>query len=83
MLQQERKLVTYNNIGNAKREIMTSASTLGELQLEFDRAGIAYQGMKIIDGKTQHSYESRGAVLPESDFVLFMVPERVKSGLAA
>lgn len=83
MQQELRRVLAVSNVGEAKKEIMTAASTWGELQEDFDANGVQYKGMTVVEGQTQVSYQSRGAQLPESEFVLFMMPEKVVSGIAA
>lgn len=75
-----RKVTIYNTIGNNKTVIETSAGVWGGLQEDLSRAGIHFSGMKAIVGETQGTLESNQAVLPEADFTLFLMPQKVKSG---
>lgn len=76
-----RKVVIYSTIGENFKEIYTSAQTWGALTEDLTANGINWKGMKAVDGDTQHSYESSEAVLPEQDFSLFLMADKVKSGL--
>lgn len=80
MLVQRRMVTTFNNINSARKVVESAASTWEELQRDLSTAGVAYSGMKVIIGESQLTLESSQAQLPEGDFMLFMVPEKVKSG---
>jgi len=80
MLVQRRMVTTFNNINSARKVVETAASTWEELQRDLSTAGVAYSGMKVLVGETQVTLESSQAQLPDGDFMLFMVPEKVKSG---
>lgn len=75
-----RKVVIYSTIGENFKEIHSSARTWGALTEDLTSAGINWKGMKAVDGDTQHSYESSEAVLPEGEFSLFLMADKVKSG---
>lgn len=75
-----RKIITYSTLGENMKEINSSATTWGELQVDFARAGVSYEGMSAIEGESQVSFESSQARLPEGDFSVFLVPKKVKSG---
>lgn len=74
-------LVTvYNTVGQNKKEVRSSATTWGELQDDLNAAGVSHRGMSVVVGETQNTLESSQAVLPEGDFTLFLMPQKVKSG---
>lgn len=75
-----RKVIIYNTIGDNFKEIYSSARTWGALTEEFTSQNITWKGMKAVDGETQHSFESSEAVLPEGEFSLFLMHDKVKSG---
>lgn len=75
-----RKITIYNTIGDNAKEVISSAGTLGELQPDMRRAGVHYEGMKLVVGETQNTLESSEAVLPEGEFSLFLMAGKVKSG---
>lgn len=75
-----RKVVIYSTIGENFKEFYSDATTWGTLTEELTSNNINWKGMKAVDGDTQHSYESSEAVLPEGDFSLFLMADKVKSG---
>jgi hypothetical protein len=75
-----RKVIIYNTIGDNFKEIYTDARTWGALTDEFNTHGVTWKGMKAVDGETQHSFESSEAILPEGEFSLFLMHDKVKSG---
>src|SRR6267378_8646398 len=75
-----RKWTIYNTIGNNQTTGETSGNTWGDLQSELNRRGISFSGMKVVVGETQVSLESSAAQLPEGEFTLFFMPQKVKSG---
>jgi len=76
-----RKVTIYNTIGSNQVGIESSANTWGELQSELNLRGVSYSGMKAVVGETQNSLESSAAILPTGAFQLFLMPQKVKSGL--
>lgn len=75
-----RKVVIYSTIGENFKEIYTSARTWGALTEELTSQGVNWKGMKAVNGDDNHSYESTEAVLPDGDFSLFLMADKVKSG---
>ncbi len=75
-----RTVTVYNTIGSNQIPVETNATTWGELQLDLDRRGVSYHGMKVVVGETQVSLESSAAQLPDTAFRLFLMPQKVKSG---
>lgn len=75
-----RRIITYSTLGDNMKEVFSSARTLGELQPELTAAGIRFDGMKLMTNPGQVTLESLQAELPEGEFQLFIMPQKVKSG---
>lgn len=75
-----RQVTVYNTIGSNQVLVNSSSTTWGELQHDLDQKGVSYGGMKVVVGETQVSLESSAAQLPEGNFRLFLMPQKVKSG---
>lgn len=75
-----RKLTIFNTIGNNKQVINTNATTWEGLQNELSQNGVNYSGMRAVVGESQVTLESSQAILPQEDFTLFLMPQKVKSG---
>lgn len=56
----------------------SNARTFGELKGELN--DIKFDGMRVVERSTKNTLQMDDAVLPATDFVLFLVPEKVKSG---
>jgi hypothetical protein len=56
----------------------TDAKTFGELKRELPN--IKWSGMRVVERGSKSTLQMKDAVLPKGDFLLFLVPERVKSG---
>jgi hypothetical protein len=56
----------------------SNARTFGELKGEL--YDIKFDGMRVVERSTKNTLQMDDAVLPATDFVLFLVPEKVKSG---
>jgi len=59
-----------------KKEV--EARTFGELKKELK--DIKWDGMRVVVRETKNTLQDDGALLPAGDFILFVVPEKVKSG---
>ena len=57
----------------------SSARTFGELKSEL--SNVKWDGMRVVVRETKNTLQDDGALLPAGDFVLFLVPEKVKSGM--
>ena len=75
-----RKVITYSTLGDNMKEVYSSATTWGELQGDLTRAGVRFDGMKVMTNPGQVTLESLQAELPEGEFQLFIMPQKVKSG---
>lgn len=56
----------------------TNAQTFGELKKDMPQ--IKWSGMRVVERSTKTTLQMDDAVLPQGDFILFLVPEKVKSG---
>lgn len=57
----------------------SSARTFGELKAEMKN--VKWDGMRVVVRETKNTLQNPAALLPSTDFILFLVPEKVKSGL--
>lgn len=76
-----RKITVFSTKGKKRQVVESGADTWGQLKEDLLREGVDTQGLKSIIGETQLSLESAKAVLPDYDFVLFLSPVKVKSGV--
>lgn len=74
-----RKVKIYSTNGSSAT-IETNVTTLGELKPLLSGYEINYVGMKMMIGETKNEIERDDAVLPETDFKLYLMPEKTKSG---
>ena len=58
--------------------VETNARTFGELKKELKN--VKWDGMRVVERSTKNTLEMDEAILPATDFVLFLVPEKVKAG---
>jgi hypothetical protein len=56
----------------------SSARTFGELKKEMKN--VKWDGMRVVVRSTKNTLQDDAALLPAGDFLLFLVPEKVKSG---
>lgn len=75
-----REVTVYNTVGQNRKAVSTDVPTWGELQAVLSSNNIPFSGMSVVIGETQVTLESSAAHLPEQDFTLFMMPQKVKSG---
>lgn len=75
-----RNVTVFNTQGQNRQVVATSATTWGDLKADLTRQGVSYNGMKTVIGESQLTLESAEASLPDGDFTLFMLPQKVKSG---
>lgn len=78
--QVERVVKVYSTVGSNKSECVTSAKVWEQLKAEMLEKGVLLDGMKAIVGGTEVTLESPNAQLPTGNFMLFLVPDKVKSG---
>lgn len=58
--------------------VESDARTFGELKKQL--TNVKWDGMRVVERSTKNTLQMDDAVLPATDFVLFLVPEKVKSG---
>lgn len=80
--QAERTVKVYSTVGSNKSQCLTNATTWEQLKGEMLEKGVLLDGMKAIVGGSEVTLESPNAQLPAGDFMLFLVPDKVKSGCA-
>ena len=59
-------------------EHQSEARTFGELKKEMRQ--VKWTGMRVVERSTKTTLQMDEAVLPQGEFLLFLVPEKVKSG---
>lgn len=74
-----RKIKVVSTLG-ISGVIETNVNTLGELKPLLNQRGIQYQGVKMMIGETKNELSDDQAILPTSDFKLYLVPSKTKSG---
>jgi hypothetical protein len=75
------KTVTvFSTLGKQAQEFQSKATTWTELQKEMGEFRISYSGMKAVIGETRLTLESPNALLPSTNFTLFLMPVKTKSG---
>lgn len=75
-----KKVNIYAGAGTGTREFETSASNWGTLHQELTNAGLSLNGVTAVIGETEATLESTGAILPNENFTLFLLPSKVRSG---
>jgi len=75
-----RRIITYSTLGDNMKEVFSSAMTWGDLQPDLVSAGVRFEGLKAMTNPGQVTLESLQAELPEGEFQLFLMPQKVKSG---
>ena len=59
-------------------EHQSEAATFGQLKKELRQ--VKWSGMRVVERATKTTLQMDDAVLPQGEFLLFLVPEKVKSG---
>lgn len=75
-----KQVTVYSTVGNNRKVINTSASNWSQLQADLLREDVNTNNMKAVEGRSQVTFESPDALIPDGDFVLFLYPVEVKSG---
>ena len=57
----------------------SDAITFGQLKDEMKQ--VKWDGMRVVERSTKSTLQLDDAILPQGDFILFLVPEKVKSGM--
>lgn len=77
----ERKVSVFSSgQNNRKVDIMSTATTWEELQKDFSNAGVSHKGMDAVVRATKVTLTLPDAVLPEGDFLLYLLPQKTSSG---
>jgi len=74
-----RKIKIYSTVG-VSGTIETDVRTLAELKPLLRQREINYDGMRLLVGDTRNELSIDEAQLPETDFKLYLMPEKTKSG---
>lgn len=75
-----RNVTVYSTSGKTNVKIESGATTFGELTPQLRENGFNLDGMKAVVGETKVTLEADGAVLPDGEFKLFLMPLKTKSG---
>jgi len=70
------KLTSQKDLIHAESD----ARTFGELKK--DLSNVKWSGMRVVERSTKNTLQREDAMLPAGEFVLFLVPEKVKSGMS-
>lgn len=74
------KLVTIRHESkNERKNITTTATTWGDLKAEVENI-YNLTDIKVVVKETKATLDLAGAVLPEGDFTIYLMPSKVKSG---
>jgi hypothetical protein len=76
----KRQVTLYNTVGQNKKVLDSEASCWKDLKTELSNLNISFNNMRAIVGGSNVTLESPNAILPETDFLLFLFPIKVKSG---
>lgn len=73
-------VTVYSTKTGTIKKVQTSATTWGDLKTQLEEADLLNSGMKAIDKTSKMTYEHAQSPLPTSDFTIFTVPVKTKSG---
>lgn len=77
------KTVTvFSTLGKNAQEFKSQANTWADLQKELSELKINYSGMKAVIGETRLTVEHPNATVPATNFSLYLMPIKTKSGMA-
>lgn len=62
-------------------KITTDVKTLGELKPILTTHGLSTEGVSLIISETKNELSTDSALLPNTDFTLFIFPKNTKSGI--
>jgi hypothetical protein len=74
----KRKVIIKLTTQQKPIEHETNARTFGELKAEL--TDIKWSGMRVVEKTNKTTLQMDESILPAGDFILFVVPEKVKSG---
>jgi len=63
-----------------EREVETTGTTWGDLQIDLKKNGISFEKMKAVIGESKLTLEADGAMLPVQGFTLFLMNKKTKAG---
>ena len=75
-----RQIKIYTTVG-ASGAIDTNVTTLGQLKPLLMEKGINFNNMKLVVGETKAELSLDEAILPESNFKIYLMPSKTKSGV--
>ena len=75
-----KKVRVISTVGQKLNVIESNATTWGELKSDLSSRGYELSSTKAIVGETQNTLEQTDAILPVTDFSLFILPSKTKSG---
>ena len=75
-----RQIKIYTTVGTGGT-IDTNVRTLGELKPLLMEQGINFDNMKLVVGETKAELSLDEALLPESNFKIYLMPAKTKSGV--
>ena len=75
-----RQIKIYTTVGTGGT-IDTNVSTLGELKPLLMEQGVNFDNMKLVVGETKAELSLDEALLPESNFKIYLMPAKTKSGV--
>ena len=75
-----KNVTVFMTVGKKSVQFQSGARTWKELQSALNEVGMKHAGMKAVIGETRNTLESDQALLPDTDFTLFLMPIKVKSG---
>lgn len=74
-----RQIKIYTTVGTGGT-IDTNVRTLGELKPLLMEQGVNFDNMKLVVGETKAELSLDEALLPESNFKIYLMPAKTKSG---
>lgn len=78
-----RNIKVLSTVGTSGITIETNVTTLGDLKPVLDQYNVQHDGMKMMVGETRNELNQNDAVLPTTDFKLYLTPAKTKSGGSA
>jgi hypothetical protein len=80
----QRNVTVFSTGGNNRKVTFpSSAKTWGDLKNDMDDNGVSYDGMTAVERTSKNAFTVNESVLPEGDFLIYLMPEKTKSGVDA
>lgn len=76
-----KQVTIHNTRGNVTQTLNTNAADWATLKTELQRNNIDTKGYSATIGESQLTLQSDYAEIPQTDFTLFLMAEKVVSGL--